>query len=66
LGNLKNGINDIKLHKWFKSINWVKLLNQEMEVPSNLNIRSVNLIAENFTTLQDLDYAQYQKEFSDI
>ena len=29
-GNLKDGVDDIKNHHWFKSINWLSLYNQDM------------------------------------
>ena len=32
-GNLKNGVKDIKNHPFFKSMNWDKLLRQEIEAP---------------------------------
>ena len=32
-GNLKNGVNDIKNHLFFRSMNWDKLLKQEIEAP---------------------------------
>ena len=32
-GNLKDGVNDIKNHAFFKSMNWDKLLRQEIEAP---------------------------------
>ena len=32
-GNLKNGVNDIKNHLFFKSLAWDKLLKQEIEAP---------------------------------
>ena len=32
-GNLKNGVNDIKNHSFFKTMNWDKLLKQEIEAP---------------------------------
>ena len=32
-GNLKDGVDDIKNHEFFKSMNWDKLLRQELEVP---------------------------------
>ena len=32
-GNLKNGVKDIKNHLFFKSMNWDKLLRQEIEAP---------------------------------
>lgn len=30
-GNLKNGVEDIKGHTWFKTINWMELYNQSMK-----------------------------------
>ncbi|CEP03510.1 Protein kinase domain-containing protein [Plasmodiophora brassicae] len=33
LGNLKNGVEDIKRHKWFANINWTKLYNRKMLTP---------------------------------
>ncbi|XP_058447625.1 cAMP-dependent protein kinase catalytic subunit alpha-like [Malaya genurostris] len=32
-GNLKNGTNDIKQHAWFRTINWIGLLNAEVTAP---------------------------------
>ncbi|THD28988.1 cAMP-dependent protein kinase catalytic subunit alpha [Fasciola hepatica] len=32
-GNLKNGVNDIKCHKWFRPINWVAVYRKEMIAP---------------------------------
>lgn len=32
-GNLKNGTNDIKDHRWFKTINWVSLFNKKLDPP---------------------------------
>ena len=32
-GNLKNGVNDIKNHLFFKNMNWDKLIKQEIEAP---------------------------------
>jgi len=29
-GNLKNGVDDIKQHKWFKNLNWQDLLNKKI------------------------------------
>lgn len=33
LGNLKNGVNDIKDHKWFRPIAWLTILNRQMTPP---------------------------------
>jgi protein kinase A len=32
-GNLRNGVNDIKGHRFFKELSWSKLLNKEIKVP---------------------------------
>ncbi|KAF6768313.1 hypothetical protein AHF37_06611 [Paragonimus kellicotti] len=32
-GNLKNGTNDIKLHKWFSSVNWLSIFHRELPAP---------------------------------
>ncbi len=32
-GNLKNGVNDIKSHRFFTGINWSKLLAKEIKGP---------------------------------
>ncbi|XP_046679820.1 cAMP-dependent protein kinase catalytic subunit beta-like [Homalodisca vitripennis] len=32
-GNLKRGVEDIKLHEWFKELNWLKLLNRRVASP---------------------------------
>ncbi|CAH1732401.1 cAMP-dependent protein kinase catalytic subunit beta-like isoform X1 [Aphis gossypii] len=33
LGNLKNGISDIKNHTWYSAINWLQIINQKTESP---------------------------------
>jgi len=32
-GNLKNGVDDIKTHKWFKELNWEDLLEKKIAPP---------------------------------
>jgi serine/threonine protein kinase len=32
-GNLKNGVEDIKTHKWFKEINWEELSDKKISAP---------------------------------
>lgn len=32
-GNLKNGVNDIKGHRFFNGMNWTKLLKKELDAP---------------------------------
>ncbi|CAK9304175.1 unnamed protein product [Gordionus sp. m RMFG-2023] len=33
LGNMKNGANDVKLHKWFKGIDWIDVFSKKIEPP---------------------------------
>lgn len=39
-GNLKNGFNDIKNHRWFAGLDWQRLLRKEIEMPYRPTIRS--------------------------
>jgi len=32
-GNLKNGVSDIKNHRFFKTLNWENLLNKDVPAP---------------------------------
>lgn len=32
-GNLKNGVNDIKGHKWFASTDWIAVFQKKIEAP---------------------------------
>ncbi|KAF6017469.1 Pka-C1 [Bugula neritina] len=32
-GNLKNGVNDIKGHKWFSSTDWIAIYQKKVESP---------------------------------
>jgi protein kinase A len=38
-GNLKSGAEDIKKHKWFSDIDWVKLVNLEITPPYVPNVK---------------------------
>ena len=29
-GNLKNGVNDIKKHRWFSGVDWIAILQQQV------------------------------------
>jgi len=39
-GNLKNGVNDIKQHKWFREIEWERLVLKEYESPYKPSVKS--------------------------
>jgi protein kinase A len=32
-GNLKNGVDDIKIHKWFSSTDWIAVYQRKVEPP---------------------------------
>lgn len=69
-GNLKNGINDIKLHKWFKNLNWITLFNQEMDVPyspkvnDNSDVTNFEKIAE--IKMEKSKKCRFAEEFEDF
>ena len=35
-GNLKGGVSDIKTHKWFVGIDWMKIYEKKIKVPNGL------------------------------
>lgn len=35
-GNLKSGVNDIKTHKWFAPIDWMKIYEKKVKVPNGV------------------------------
>lgn len=39
-GNLKNGVNDIKNHRWNAGLDWIRLLQKNIEMPYRPTIRS--------------------------
>jgi serine/threonine protein kinase len=41
-GNLKNGVNDIKTHRYFKSINWQAILSKTVAVPYKPKVKAPN------------------------
>ena len=43
-GNLKNGVQDIKFHPFFKGLNWNKLLKQEVEAPFIPELKEDNIL----------------------
>ncbi|CAD8100205.1 unnamed protein product [Paramecium sonneborni] len=40
LGNLKNGANDIKQHKWYQTLNWDQLIKKQIRAKYQPSIRS--------------------------
>jgi protein kinase A len=53
-GNLQNGINDIKKHRFFNEFDWEKLLNEEINPPYHPKVKSDNDIT-NFSSYPDSD-----------
>jgi len=51
-GNLKNGVDDIKNHRFFKDLNWNKLLKQEIQAEYIPEIKSDNELS-NYTVCPD-------------
>lgn len=43
-GNLKNGVDDIKNHQWFRPILWLALLNRQLESPYIPEIKAMHEI----------------------
>ena len=53
-GNLKNGVDDIKQHRFFKDLNWNKLLKQEIKAEYIPEIKNDNVLS-NFNVYPDSD-----------
>ncbi|XP_023931163.1 cAMP-dependent protein kinase catalytic subunit alpha-like isoform X1 [Lingula anatina] len=61
-GNLKNGVNDIKNHKWFATTDWIAIYQKKEKVPykpERVNLEGPKeLVAKNFD-----DYEEDRKLF---
>lgn len=53
-GNLKNGVNDIKTHRYFNNIDWNLLLSKKLPVPYKPNVKAPN-DTSNFSSFPDSD-----------
>jgi len=53
-GNLKNGVDDIKQHKWFKDIDWNQLLAKEIAAPFKPTVKGLD-DTTNFDDYPDSD-----------
>ena len=53
-GNLKGGVKDIKGHRFFKELDWEKLLEKELPPPYKPKVKSENDIS-NFSSYPDSD-----------
>lgn len=70
IGILKDGVMDLKLHPWFKSINWLPLFNRSVEAPfvpetTNLayNFPVGNLKASELKASEENEYEEFFKDF---
>lgn len=69
-GNLKNGVDDIKSHAWFKSTNWASVFDQTVEPPFVPKVSGPDDHSQ-FDEYEDvpLNVAaidKYEKEFADF
>jgi len=53
-GNLKNGVNDIKHHRWFADINWENMINKKLSPFYKPVVKSAG-DTSNFSTYPDSD-----------
>lgn len=53
-GNLKNGVNDIKNHRWFAGLEWNRLFSRDQPMPYRPTIRAPN-DTSNFSQYPDSD-----------
>ncbi|CAD8182325.1 unnamed protein product [Paramecium pentaurelia] len=51
-GNLKNGVDDIKQHKWYETLNWKDLLNKKIK-PVYIPVIQSDYDTSNFATYPD-------------
>lgn len=70
LGRLKNGVNDIKGHKWYRDINWKALNNMELIAPMKPMVKSEG-DTSNFAKYNDTPYlksavCKFELEFSEF
>lgn len=69
-GNLKNGTDDIKDHRWFKTINWVSCFNKKLEAPYKPKVKDAKDVS-NFDKYADEPLKisktdHFTKEFADF
>ncbi|KFB39488.1 AGAP008039-PA-like protein [Anopheles sinensis] len=69
-GNLRNGSEDIKQHCWFKSVNWIALLNRELPAPYVPQLQGPGdaslFDVHDEQNLKVASKCEYAKEFADF
>jgi len=69
-GNLKNGVNDIKYHNWFRYTNWLGILNKQLRAPYVPKCKTPG-DSSNFERYEEEDFRcassdRFAKEFKDF
>jgi protein kinase A len=69
-GNLKNGVDDVKTHKWFASIDWMAIYTKKVTAPMIPKIKSPG-DPSNFDNYSEKDISVskdvlFEKEFADF
>ncbi|XP_058122698.1 cAMP-dependent protein kinase catalytic subunit alpha-like [Anopheles ziemanni] len=69
-GNLRNGSEDIKQHGWFKSVNWIAMLNRELPAPYVPQLQGPGdaslFDVHDEQNLKVASKCEYAKEFADF
>lgn len=70
LGRLKNGVDDIKYHKWYRDIDWKALYHQELIAPMKPTVKNDG-DTSNFVKYSDTPYlksavCKFELEFSEF
>lgn len=68
---MKNGVHDIKDHKWFSRTSFMNIYNRTVKAPFTPAVKSAKLDTSNFDTYEDVilrddsrdNYAFYFKDF---
>lgn len=69
-GNLKNGVNDIKAHKWFATTDWVSVVQRRIDAPFTPRVKGAG-DATNFEEYEEevirvASSERFAKEFADF
>lgn len=70
LGCMKNGARDIKMHRWFKNVDWNEVYNKKYQAPIKPQIKAVD-DTSNFDNYNEDVFAEdadaiYQELFDDF
>lgn len=70
LGNMKNGVNDFKTHKWFKPLNWPTVASRKAKPPfipdTEAEDDTKHFREYAYKSLKIADTLEYGKEFADF